>query len=334
MSIEAHVRHRSGGKRAPRSVDGLIAAWAEREHGVVTGAQLVADAVGRRAIDRRIAAGLLRPLHRGVFAVGHPALRPEAWWMAAVLAAGRGAALSHRSAGAFWRIRNDGRARVEVSVPKHRRSTARLEVHAIDLAADEVTVEEGIRVTTPARTLFDLAAVVSPDQLEHAFNETEYRRLTSPGLPRCHPRAIPGPTRNPGNQTSPGQPPKERRDADAKRPRAPVPYGPRCLWSPATANQSPERSRRTRRPLARAAPRRRVRRLRRPRHPQGLRGRPRPRPHAGRGRLARGPHHVASAGGGRRDHRRPAPCAAGRDVHVAGDAQASTAAIHGSHSPS
>src|SRR3954454_1482186 len=180
MSIEAHVRHRSGGKRAPRSVDGLIAAWAERQHGVVTRAQLVADGVGRRAIDRRIAAGLLRPLHRGVFAVGHPALRREAWWIAAVLAAGHGAALSHRSAAALWRIRNDARTRVEVSVPKHRRSTARLEVHAIDMAADEITVEDGIRVTTPARTLFDLAAVVTPDQLEHAFNEAEYRRLTSP----------------------------------------------------------------------------------------------------------------------------------------------------------
>src|SRR3954462_3487373 len=104
MSIEAHVRHRSGGKRAPRSVDGLIAAWAERQHGVVTRAQLVADGVGRRAIDRRIAAGLLRPLHRGVFAVGHPALRPEAWWIAAVLArsgarAGRGGGRAERRGG-------------------------------------------------------------------------------------------------------------------------------------------------------------------------------------------------------------------------------------------
>src|SRR4051812_22387370 len=180
MSIEVHVCHRSGGKRAPRSVDGLIAARAERQHGVVTRAQLVADGVGRRAIDRRIAAGLLRPLHRGVFAVGHPALRREAWWIAAVLAAGHGAALSHRSAAALWRIRNDARTRVEVSVPKHRRSSARLEVHAIDMAADEITVEDGIRVTTPARTLFDLASVVTPDQLEHAFHEAEYRRLTSP----------------------------------------------------------------------------------------------------------------------------------------------------------
>jgi very-short-patch-repair endonuclease len=91
-----------------------------------------------------------------------------------------GAALSHRSAAAFWRIRNDGRTRIDVSVPKRRRGTPRLEVHAVEMAADEVTVEDGLRVTTPARTLFDLAAVVTPNQLEHAFNEAEYRRLTSP----------------------------------------------------------------------------------------------------------------------------------------------------------
>src|SRR4051794_23560054 len=139
-----------------------IEARAERQHGVVTRAQLLADGIGRRAIDRRITTGLLRPLHRSVFAVGHRALRREAWWMAAVLAAGPGAALSHRSAAAFWRIRNDGRTRIEISVPKHRRSTPRLEMHAIDMAADDVTIEDGIRVTTPARTLFDLAAVVTP----------------------------------------------------------------------------------------------------------------------------------------------------------------------------
>src|SRR5689334_25270116 len=114
MTIEAHVCHPSGGKRAPRSDDELIAARAERQHGVVARSQLLADGIGRRAIDRRIATGLLRPLHRGVFAVGHRALRREGWWMAAVLAAGPGAALSYRSAAELWAIRRSGRTRVEV----------------------------------------------------------------------------------------------------------------------------------------------------------------------------------------------------------------------------
>jgi very-short-patch-repair endonuclease len=72
------------------------------------------------------------------------------------------------------------RARIEVSAPRHRRSTARLEVHVVALQPDEVTVEDGIPVACPARTLFDLASVVTAQELEHAFNEAEYRRLTSP----------------------------------------------------------------------------------------------------------------------------------------------------------
>ena len=61
-----------------------------------------------------------------------------------------------------------------------RRSTDRLQLHCVEMPHDEVQDEDGIRVTTPARTLFDLAAVVPAHQLEAAFNEAEYRRLTSP----------------------------------------------------------------------------------------------------------------------------------------------------------
>ena len=100
--------------------------------------------------------------------------------MTAVLPAGPGAALSYRSAAELWAIRQGTRARIDVSVPRHRRSTPRLELHVVDMHPDEVMVEEGIPVTCPTRTLFDLAAVVSPNELEHAFNEAEYRRLTSP----------------------------------------------------------------------------------------------------------------------------------------------------------
>jgi very-short-patch-repair endonuclease len=100
--------------------------------------------------------------------------------LAAVLAAGSGAALSYRSAAALWGIRNEARTRIEVSVPRHRRSTARLELHWVEMQDDEVQVERGIPVTTPTRTLFDLAAVVPAHQLEAAFNEAEYRRLPSP----------------------------------------------------------------------------------------------------------------------------------------------------------
>ena len=180
MSIEAHVFPLTEGKRASRSADEVISALAQRQHGVVTRAQLLAVGVGGGAIEGRMASGMLQPLHRGVYAVGHRALRREAWWVAAVLAAGPGAALSYRSAAEIWVIRQSARARIEVSVVRHRRSTARLELHVVEMQSDEVIVEDGIRVTCPSRTLFDLASVLTIDQLEHAFNEAEYRRLSSP----------------------------------------------------------------------------------------------------------------------------------------------------------
>jgi very-short-patch-repair endonuclease len=161
-------------------VEEAIAALAARQHGVVSHAQLADLGVGDGAIKHRVALGRLQPLHRGVYAVGHRALRSEAWWLAAVLAAGPGAALSYRSAAELWGMRNGSRARIDVSVPRHRRSTARLEVHVVEMQDDEVTVEHGVPVTTPARTLLDLAAIVSPQHLKAAFDEAEVRRLTSP----------------------------------------------------------------------------------------------------------------------------------------------------------
>src|ERR1700749_1816691 len=112
MADTAHVDHHTGGQRAPRSADAVIAAIAERQHGVVTRSQLLAAGVGRRGIERRIEWGLLHTLHRGVYGRGRRALRGEAWWMAAVLAAGEGAVLSHRSAAALWGIRDSSRARI------------------------------------------------------------------------------------------------------------------------------------------------------------------------------------------------------------------------------
>jgi very-short-patch-repair endonuclease len=161
-------------------VEGGVATLAERQYGVVSRAQLLDLGVRAGAIKHRVELRRLRPLHRGVYAVGHRALRREAWWMAAVLSAGDGAVLSYRSAAALWGMRDTARARIEVSVPRHRRSTARVEVHEVELPPDEVTRERGIPVTTPARTLVDLAAVVSESELEHAFNEAQFRRLGSP----------------------------------------------------------------------------------------------------------------------------------------------------------
>jgi very-short-patch-repair endonuclease len=163
--------------KVPSRPDAAVAGLAARQHGVVSRAQLLELGLGYRAIDERIGHGRLHPVHRGVFAVGHRVRTRDGTWLAAVLAAGPDAVLAFRSAGALWGVRNSGRLEV-ICARKLRRPG--IEVHRIALADDEVTIEHGIPVTTPARTLFDLAAVVTPAQLEAAFNEAQYRRLTSP----------------------------------------------------------------------------------------------------------------------------------------------------------
>jgi predicted transcriptional regulator of viral defense system len=158
--------------------DDGIAALAARQYGVVARAQLAALGLGRGAIDRRLSRGRLHPLHRGVYAVGHRVVSREGWWMAAVLAAGPGAVLSHRSAAALWGLRGDPATRVEVSVPCKQRSRPGITVHYAPLPADEVTDNDGIPTTTAARTLLDLAAILQPQELERTLEQAEANRLT------------------------------------------------------------------------------------------------------------------------------------------------------------
>jgi hypothetical protein len=100
--------------------------------------------------------------------------------MAAVLTAGPGAVLSHRSAAALWGIRHTTSATVDVTVSHALRPRAGLRPHRTRLPDDEITEHDGIPTTTPPRTLLDLAAVLPKHHLERAINEAEYRRLTDP----------------------------------------------------------------------------------------------------------------------------------------------------------
>jgi predicted transcriptional regulator of viral defense system len=96
---------------------------------VVSREQLLTLGVGRHFIGRHIERARLHPLHRGVYAVGHRKLTRAAMWMAAVLAAGDGTVLSHRSAAELWRIRDTSRRMVEVTAPRQRRPRPGLTVH-------------------------------------------------------------------------------------------------------------------------------------------------------------------------------------------------------------
>jgi very-short-patch-repair endonuclease len=163
---------------AERGADATIANLAESQHGVVSRRQLLEFGLGRRAIGHRLERGRLHMVHRGVYAVGHRILSRDGRWMAAVLAAGADAVLSHRSAAALWGLRETAAARVDVTVPRWSRPRASIRTHQAALAADEITVSRGIPVTTPPRTLLDLASVVSAQQLERAVSESEVLRLT------------------------------------------------------------------------------------------------------------------------------------------------------------
>jgi very-short-patch-repair endonuclease/predicted transcriptional regulator of viral defense system len=163
-----------------RSVDREIARLAERQHGVVALRQLAALGLSQRAVSHRAAAGRLHRIHRGVYAVGHPVLPYYGRWMAAVLAAGPGAALSHASAAALWEIRPSQATRTDVSVPhaSGRAKRPRLRIHrATALQSHETTIHHDIPVTTPARTLLDLASSLPRRALERALDQAEILEL-------------------------------------------------------------------------------------------------------------------------------------------------------------
>ena len=95
--------------RGQSASDAAMARLAASQHGVVGRRQLLDMGLGGDAIDRRVALGRLHLLHRGVYAVGHPLVTRSGSWMAAVLAAGPNAVLSHHAAAALWRIRETRR---------------------------------------------------------------------------------------------------------------------------------------------------------------------------------------------------------------------------------
>ena len=144
--------------------------------------------------EHRLRCGRLHRIHRGVYAVGHRKLTRRGRWMAAVLAGGRGAALSHRSAAELWSLLPPRAHRPDVTVPCSRRRAASVGVEwrSSRLPPDEVTDIDGIAVTSVSRTVLDLAAVADRRTVERAMNEAEIHGLSEPlGLPTLiarHPR--------------------------------------------------------------------------------------------------------------------------------------------------
>jgi very-short-patch-repair endonuclease len=180
----------------PSGLDQAIGALAARQGGNVTRAQLTALGVKRGEIEHRIIVGRLIPVYRGVFAVGRPPATPIERAHAALLACGERSALSHASAAAFWGIYERWPARPELTAATDRRPSGVIVHRSATLIRAEVVAVECLRVTSPARTILDVAPRLSDRRLARVVNDQRLaRRLTLGELARlvrrlpCHPGA-------------------------------------------------------------------------------------------------------------------------------------------------
>ena len=166
--------------------DHEIARLATAQHGVVARGQLLALGLSAQSVDRAVRGGRLQLLHRGVYGVGHRALTVEGRWMAATLATD--GVLSHATAAAAWDLRPRAGAIHVISRSGGRR--AGLRVHrSRTLTPDDTTTLRGIPMTTPARTIIDLAHTLEGRPLEQALDRADQLRLLD--FAELHARSIP-----------------------------------------------------------------------------------------------------------------------------------------------
>ena len=178
--------------RDKRDIDPAIASLAGRQGGVVGIAQLLNAGLTRPGVAAPSAAGRLHPLYRGVYAVGHRSLAVTGRRWAAVLACAPGAALSDRSAGSAW---GSCAAAAPGSTSRPWRAARAGRDRAAPKPGWRLTRSprcDGLPITTPARTLLDLAATLTPKQLGTAISRAEQQRLLDfadlHDLLRRHPR--------------------------------------------------------------------------------------------------------------------------------------------------
>ena len=152
---------------------------AKRQHGAVSAGQLRALGLSASGITRRAHRGQLHRVHRGVYAVGYARLTWRGVMWAAVLAVGGPgkAAISHRAAAAVHNLGPIPAGRIDVTTILTRHKTAALDVHRAKTLDAAPNGDDRLPVTTVARTLLDLADVLSPHRLERACHEAEYRQV-------------------------------------------------------------------------------------------------------------------------------------------------------------
>jgi predicted transcriptional regulator of viral defense system len=170
--------HDSHASSSTPPVDARIAGLAQRQHGVVSALQLRALGIQRGSIAHRLQTGRLHRIHAAVYAVGHPLLSLKGQFMAATLAAGAGAAISHRSAAHLHGLLATTATKIHVSSPRRVERSRTLKPHQTrTLAPQDLTTVDDIPVTSVARTLLDLATVAPQRDVERALDQAEILRL-------------------------------------------------------------------------------------------------------------------------------------------------------------
>jgi predicted transcriptional regulator of viral defense system len=181
-----------GRKDSPHSVERVVAGLAARQHGVLATWQLAALGVPRHAVDALVRTRHLHRLYRAVYAVGHAAVSPRGRDLAAVLSCGPGALASHRLAGQLWGFVRTAKHR-EVTAPRSRAKRDGVLVHrSRRLTGHDRAVIDAVPVTVPARTLVDLADVLSQPRLADAVHEAEVIRVFDLGEIRRAQKRVPG----------------------------------------------------------------------------------------------------------------------------------------------
>jgi len=174
--------------------DPAVAALAARQEGMISTEQLLGVGLRRGAIAWRVRRGRLHPRYRGVYSVGHAKLTAKAHLWAAILACGgpEAAVLSHRSAAALWEL-IPMPTKVDVTTLRRSDPTDAIRVHRTrTLEPQEVTSRDGLPLTTPTRTLIDLADQLPPHRLERALHRAEILRVLDAAVLRRRLAELPG----------------------------------------------------------------------------------------------------------------------------------------------
>jgi hypothetical protein len=161
-------------------VDAAIAALGARQDAVFHLEQLLGLGLTAQAVYQRAAAGRLHRIYRCVYAlVPASLLTRNGRYLAAVLACGPGALLSHRSAAMLHELRQTAAAKIDVTVPRRSARTHKgIALHrSITLVPADATVVDHVPATSVARTLFDLAEILARRPVERAFDQAEYLQL-------------------------------------------------------------------------------------------------------------------------------------------------------------